>query len=189
VDVLGLNYHEDLFKDYSAGIDKPIIATECYEYYSGTAVNFEDITTKNPWGYVLENDNVIGQFIWAGIDYLGESTWPAKGWTGSVLDICGFRKPNAWFRKSIWSDEPVVYLAFHDQNIKIQIDFSISGDGEILGACSPDLASGRGFTQPRAVTSGGKALVMIRAGASAGALEFRAYNEKFEPAAIKFKVK
>jgi beta-galactosidase len=318
VDVLGLNYHEDLFKDYSAGINKPIIATECYEFYSGTAVNFEDVTTKNPWSYVLENDNVIGQFIWAGIDYLGESSWPAKGWTGSVLDICGFRKPNAWFRKSIWSDEPVVYLAFYDQNIKpdycrgrwsfpplsshlnhdhfkrrtvtavifsncetvalwingkkmgsrnpkdfanniiewtfeyasgeiktagyrngkevcgyclktadeakniklvpdkttiapsdvahievsitdkngilcpneeIQVDFSLSGDGEILGACSPDLVSDQGFTQPKAVTSGGKALVMIRAGVSAGALELYAYSGKFEPAALRFKIK
>jgi len=318
VDVLGLNYHEDLFKDYSADIDRPIIATECYEYYSGTAVNYEDITTKNPWSYVLENDNVIGQFIWAGIDYLGESSWPAKGWTGSILDICGFRKPNAWFRKSIWSDEPMVYIAFHDQNIKpdycrgrwsfpplsshlnhdhfkrrtvtavifsncetvslwinekklgsrapkdfanniiewtfeytsgeiktagyrngkevcgyclktageakniqlvpdkttiarsdvvhievsitdkngtlcpneeIQIDFSLSGDGEILGACSPDITSDRGFTQPKAVTSGGKALVMIRAGASPGALEFCAYSEKFSPATVRFKVK
>jgi beta-galactosidase len=318
VDVLGLNYHEDLFKDYSAAIDKPIIATECYEFYSGTAVNFEDITAKNPWSYVLENNNVIGQFIWAGIDYLGESNWPAKGWTGSVLDICGFRKPNAWFRKSIWSDEPVVYLAFHDQNIKpdycrgrwsfpplsshlnhehfkrrtvtavifsncetvtlwingkklgsrapkdfvnniiewtfeyasgeiktagyrngkevcvycvktageakniklvpdkttiarsdvahievsitdkngilcpneeVQVDFSISGDGEILGACSPDLTSDCGFTKPSVVTSGGKALVMIRAGASPDVLELRAYSEKFEPKALRFKVK
>ena len=318
VDVLGLNYHEDLFKDYSASIDRPIIATECYEYYSGTAVNFEDITTKNPWQFVLENDNVIGQFIWAGIDYLGESSWPVKGWTGSVLDICGFRKPNAWFRKSIWSDEPVVYLCFHDQNVKpdycrgrwsfpplsshlnhehfkrrtvtavifsncetvslwingkklgsrnpkyfvnniiewtfeyasgeiktagyrggkevcvyclktageakniqlvpyettvaccdvahievsitdkngilcpneeVQVDFSLSGDGEILGACSPDLASDHGFALPRAITSGGKALVMIRAGSSPGALELCACNEKFAPAVFHFTVK
>jgi len=318
VDILGFNYHEDLFKDYSASIDRPIIATECYDYYSGSAVNYEDVTSKNPWQFVLENDNVIGQFIWAGIDYLGESSWPVKGWTGSILDICGYRKPNAWFRKSIWSDEPVVYLAFHDQNIKpdycrgrwsfppvsshlnhdhfkrrtvtavifsncetvslwingkklgsrnpkdfanniiewvfeyaegeiktagyrngkevcvyslktageakkirlvpdktaiacsdvahievditdkngvlcpneeVQINFSLSGDGEILGACSPDLTSDQGFTQPRVITSGGKALVMIRAGASPGALELCAYSEKFEPVTVRFKVK
>ena len=317
VDVLGLNYHEDLFRDYSAAIDKPIIATECYDYYSGTAINYEDITAKNPWQFVVENDNVIGQFIWAGIDYLGESSWPAKGWTGAILDICGFRKPSAWFRTSIWGDEPVVYLAFHDQNIKpdycrgrwsfpplsshlnhnhfkrrtvtaviftncetvslwingkklgsrtpkdfangiiewtfeytsgeiktagyrggkavceyclktagqakkillvpdktslacfdaahvevnitdengilcpneeVQLDFTLAGDGEILGACSPDLSSSMGFTLPRTVTSGGKALVIIRAGASPGLLELNAYCETLEPAALRFNI-
>jgi len=118
VDVLGLNYHEPLYQHYTKGINKPIVGTECYEYYSSVGTNFEDICDKNPWQFVLENDNVIGQFIWAGIDYLGECPWPAKGWSGSILDICGFLKPNAFFRKSIWTDEPFVYLAFYDQHIK-----------------------------------------------------------------------
>ena len=80
--------------------------------------NYEDVSEKNPWQFVLENENVIGQFIWAGIDYLGEASWPAKGWAGSILDICGFMKPNAYFRKSIWSSEPFIYLAFYDQSKK-----------------------------------------------------------------------
>jgi beta-galactosidase len=118
VDVLGLNYHEPLYQYYTKEINKPIIGTECYEYYSSVGTNFEDVCDKNPWQFVLENDNVIGQFIWAGIDYLGESPYPAKGWSGSILDICGFMKPNAFFRKSLWSDEPFVYIALYDQNIK-----------------------------------------------------------------------
>jgi beta-galactosidase len=116
VDVLGLNYHEPLYEAYTKEIEKPIVGTECYEFYSCSGTNFEDVTVKNPWQFVLENDNVIGQFIWAGIDYLGEASWPAKGWSGSILDICAFMKPNAFFRKSIWSDEPFVYLAFYDQH-------------------------------------------------------------------------
>ena len=118
VDVLGLNYHEPLYQAYTDGIEKPIVGTECYEYYSSVGTNFEDVCDKNPWQFVLENENVIGQFIWAGIDYLGESSWPAKGWAGSILDICGFMKPNAYFRKSIWSSEPFVYIAFYDQSKK-----------------------------------------------------------------------
>jgi beta-galactosidase len=118
VDVLGLNYQEALYQDYSAAIDKPIVGTECYEYYSATASNYEDVTAKNPWRFVVENDNVIGQFIWAGIDYLGECAWPAKGWAGAILDVCGFLKPNAFYRQSIWSEEPVVCLAFYDANRK-----------------------------------------------------------------------
>jgi beta-galactosidase len=116
VDVLGLNYHEPLYEHYTKGIDKPILGTECYEYYSSVGTNFEDVCDKNPWQFVLESENVIGQFIWAGIDYLGESSWPSKGWAGSILDICGFMKPNAFFRKSIWTSEPFVYLAFYVQS-------------------------------------------------------------------------
>ena len=118
VDVIGLNYHEPLYKAYTDGIEKPIIGTECYDYYSSVSTNFEDVCDKNPWLFVLENENVIGQFIWAGIDYLGEASWPSKGWTGSILDICGFLKPNAYYRKSIWTDEPFIYIAFNDQSKK-----------------------------------------------------------------------
>jgi beta-galactosidase len=318
VDVLGLNYHEPLYADYTASINKPIVGTECYQYYSGTAVNFEDVTDKNPWQFVLENDNVIGQFIWAGIDYFGESSWPSKGWTGSILDICGFMKPNAYFRKSIWSDDPVVYLAFYDQGVKpdyargrwsfpplsghlniehfdrrnvtaavftncdevelwingkkmgtrrpadfrngiiewaleyktgeiktvgyrkgkavcshilktageaekislgadrpvlapgniahievnitdrngilcpnaeVLVEFALTGDGEILGACSPDLNAALGYTLPKAVTSGGRALVMIKAGSGPGMLELAAYSGQIKPAVLRFQVK
>jgi len=118
VDVIGLNYHEPLYQAYTQGIEKPIIGTECYEYYSSVSTNFEDVCDKNPWQFVLENENVIGQFIWTGIDYLGEASWPSKGWAGAILDICGFLKPNAYFRKSIWTDEPFIYLAFNDQSKK-----------------------------------------------------------------------
>ncbi|MCL2805238.1 MAG: DUF4982 domain-containing protein [Treponema sp.] len=308
VDVLGLNYHEVLYNDYTKGIEKPIVGTECYEYYSSTALNFEEITEKNPWTFVLENDNVIGQFIWAGIDYLGECPWPAKGWAGSILDICGFLKPNAWFRKCLWKEEPVVYLAFYDQNKKndyargrwsfpplsshlnlkhlerrtvtawiftncdeaelwingkkigkrkpqnciiqwtfeyqsgevkvtgfrnekevcshelktaseakkillkpdckqlasgeiahvevnitdkdgilcpneeLLIEFTLTGDGEIMGSCSPDLNSNLGFTLPKVITSGGKALVMIKA--NSGTLTLKAFNEHLPPAFV-----
>ncbi|MDR1869267.1 MAG: DUF4982 domain-containing protein [Treponema sp.] len=317
VDILGLNYHEPLYPYYTKEIEKPILGTECYEYYSSVGTNYEDVCDKNPWRYVQESDNVIGQFIWAGIDYLGESPWPAKGWTGSILDICGFMKPNAFFRKSLWSDEPFVYLAFYDQNIKPDyargrwsfpkmsshlnhehfqrmnvsaaiftnceecelwingkkmgrrkrddfengitwaieytygnvevkglnegrevcsyslktagqaqkiklspdrtdiesggiahieinvvdkngllcpneealIELALTGDGEILGACSPDLCQSLGFTQPKVVTSGGKALAIIKAGDSGGTLELRAYSEKLKNALLRFKVK
>ncbi|MDR3283867.1 MAG: DUF4982 domain-containing protein [Treponema sp.] len=319
VDVLGLNYHEPLYGDYTAAIDKPIVGAECYEYYSCSGANFEDVTAKNPWRFVLENNNVIGQFIWAGIDYLGESSWPSKGWAASILDICGFMKPNAYYRKSIWSDEPMVYITIHDdsiqsaytrgrwsfpktashlnfdhfqgrtvtaavftncveaelringklmgrrrpvdfenriiewpfeyasgeitvigyrdgkevcfhtlktagapRNIALQADkttllagqpdiahvevtvtdengilcpneellveFALTGDGEIVGACSPDLNTALGYSLPKTLTSGGKALVVIKAGASGGPLELTAYSEKLRPASLRFSV-
>jgi hypothetical protein len=30
------------------------------------------------WRFVAIHDYVIGQFIWTGFDYLGESRWPRK---------------------------------------------------------------------------------------------------------------
>ena len=58
-----------------------------------------------------DNDYVAGQFLWTGIDYLGEANrWPNRGSSAGLLDVCGFKKPGAWFRQSLWSDKPMVYL-------------------------------------------------------------------------------
>ncbi|HCC85947.1 MAG TPA: hypothetical protein DEQ06_05035 [Porphyromonadaceae bacterium] len=37
--------------------------------------------------------------------------WPSKGATSGLVDICGFEKPAYYFRKAIWTNEPVVYIA------------------------------------------------------------------------------
>ncbi len=63
------------------------------------------------WTIVRDNDYVAGQFLWTGIDYLGEAhAWPNRGNGAGLLDLCGFKKPNAWFRQSLWSDRPMVYV-------------------------------------------------------------------------------
>jgi len=63
------------------------------------------------WAVVRDNDYVAGQFLWTGIDYLGEANrWPNRGSSAGLLDVCGFKKPSAWFRQSLWSDKPMVYL-------------------------------------------------------------------------------
>jgi len=63
------------------------------------------------WLAVRTNDFIAGQFLWTGADYLGEAnTWPNRASGAGLLDLCGFKKPLAWFRQSLWSDQPVVYL-------------------------------------------------------------------------------
>jgi beta-galactosidase len=63
------------------------------------------------WEAVATNAFVGGQFLWTGIDYLGEAgEWPNRGSGAGLLDLCGFKKPLAWFRQSLWSDRPMVYL-------------------------------------------------------------------------------
>jgi beta-galactosidase len=64
------------------------------------------------WAAVRDNDYISGQFLWTGIDYLGEAgRWPNRGNGSGLLDLCGFRKPLAWFRQSLWSEQPMVYIS------------------------------------------------------------------------------
>ena len=57
------------------------------------------------------NNYIAGQFLWTGIDYLGEArAWPVRASGAGLLDLCGFKKPLGWFRQSLWSDQPMVYL-------------------------------------------------------------------------------
>ena len=64
------------------------------------------------WRAVAANDYVAGQFLWTGVDYLGEShQYPARGSTSGLLDLCGFRKPDSYLREALWSDRAMVYAA------------------------------------------------------------------------------
>jgi beta-galactosidase len=61
---------------------------------------------------VASNDYVAGQFLWTGIDFLGEANrYPVRGSSSGLLDLCGFRKPEAYLREALWSDRPMVYAA------------------------------------------------------------------------------
>jgi len=50
-------------------------------------------------------DYVSGDFIWTGIDYLGETRWPAKIASSGALDTCGFPKDAYYFYQSRWTTE------------------------------------------------------------------------------------
>lgn len=65
------------------------------------------------WRFNTDYDYVIGDFMWTGIDYFGETGWPSRGHTSGYLDNCGFKKDGYWFFKSIWTDEPVLHLFPH----------------------------------------------------------------------------
>ena len=100
LDVVGYNYQEQLYEqDHRRYPDRPLIGSE-------------NSTNLNAWEAVTDNAFISGQFLWIGIDYLGESPgWPIRSWTGGLFDLCGFKKPLGWFRQSLWADEPMVYLA------------------------------------------------------------------------------
>ena len=63
--------------------------------------------------FIQTYDYVSGDFIWVGIDYLGEAKWPNKLAATGPLDTCGFKKDAFYFYKSIWSKERVLHLLPH----------------------------------------------------------------------------
>ena len=99
VDVVGYNYTESRYdQDHKAYPQRVLYGSE----------NRHDLAA---WKAVTDHDFIFGQFLWTGIDYLGESgTWPARGSTAGLLDLAGQRKPIGWYRASLWSEKPVCYL-------------------------------------------------------------------------------
>jgi beta-galactosidase len=64
--------------------------------------------------FTLSHNYVAGDFMWTGIDYLGESHWPNHLSSAGVVDICGFPKDSYYFYKSVWNqEEPLAYVFPH----------------------------------------------------------------------------
>jgi len=75
--------------------------------------NFWMIGAEQLWKFVRTHDYIIGDFMWTGIDYLGESIWPNKHASYGVLDLCGFPKDGFYFYQSQWTEEPMIHLFPH----------------------------------------------------------------------------
>ncbi|MCV9951877.1 glycoside hydrolase family 2 TIM barrel-domain containing protein [Paenibacillus sp. BT-177] len=121
VDVLGLNYQEQWYEHYRAAMpDTLILGTETFPYYRGKDNRVKGYLPLNPWFDVANHDYVIGQFVWSGIDYLGETSHPSKGWSSGLIDTCGFRKPVSYLQQSLWSDQPVVHIAVFNDRMKLE---------------------------------------------------------------------
>ncbi|GAA5206087.1 glycoside hydrolase family 2 TIM barrel-domain containing protein [Microbacterium kyungheense] len=100
LDVVGYNYKEHLYEDDHERFPAvPFLGSENGHGYA-------------QWKAVTDHDFIAGQFLWTGVDYLGEAHgWPVHGSGAGLLTLAGFEK-HAWhLRRSWWSDEPVAYLA------------------------------------------------------------------------------
>ena len=99
LDVVGYNYQESRYADDHATFPERVL------FGSETSHSYDN------WAIVRDTPYVAGQFLWTGIDYLGEArTFPNRASGSGLLDLAGFRKPAAWFRQSLWSATPMVYL-------------------------------------------------------------------------------
>jgi beta-galactosidase len=69
----------------------------------------------------------VGQFIWAGIDYFGESPgWPNRSFNNGLLKTSGEVKPYAYYTQSIYSEEPMVKIAVVDRALVDSLNNSTS---------------------------------------------------------------
>jgi beta-galactosidase len=119
-DVIGYNYLEArMISDHQTYPKRCFLISEELPYYSGEEGNIRSYTNYNPWNYVENNEFIAGGFIWSGVDYLGESGWPSKGWPNGLFDICMFEKPRAAYHRSKWNDKPLVSIAVIDPSLNI----------------------------------------------------------------------
>lgn len=99
LDIAGYNYTENKYdSDHEKYPERVIYGSE----------NRHDMAA---WKATRDKEHIFGQFLWTGIDYLGESgRWPSRGFYSGLLDFGGFIKPRGYFRQSLWSDKPMAYL-------------------------------------------------------------------------------
>ena len=109
LDVGGYNYKLDEYEnDHKIAPERIMMGTESFPVQA-----FEN------WQMVEKHPFVIGDFVWTAMDYLGESgighssikkdskdtfsmDWPWYNAYCGDIDICGFKKPQSYFRDVVW---------------------------------------------------------------------------------------
>lgn len=115
VDIAGYNYMWWKYEsDHAAYPDRIIYGSESYP--KDAALN---------WNLVEKYPAIIGDFVWTGIDYLGEAGlghalelaegehdpqfmgWPwYNAWCGDI-DFCGDKKPQSYYRDIVWRERDI----------------------------------------------------------------------------------
>lgn len=117
-DLVGYNYLENrMIADHKRHPNRKMFVAEAFVYYSGLREEVvRDFVEYNPWNYVKDNDFIAGSFVWAGVDYLGESSpWPAKGWCSCPFDMTLKERPQAAFYHPAWNpDKDYLKLVVRD---------------------------------------------------------------------------
>jgi beta-galactosidase len=103
LDVVGQNYREqEILAAHAQKPSRKIIGTE----------NTHD---RNQWIAMRDHPEYSGQFLWSGIDYLGEAgRWPSIGAGSGLLLTTSLPRARAFERQSWWTDPataPMVRIA------------------------------------------------------------------------------
>ena len=105
-DLVGYNYLEPrMISDHKRFPNRKMFVSEAFVYYSSLRENnVRDFVEHNPWHFVEEHPFIAGSYVWAGVDYLGESSpWPAKGWCSCPFDMTLKERPQAAFYHPAWN--------------------------------------------------------------------------------------
>ena len=92
-------------------------------------------STLFPYTTLFRSPYTIGQFVWTGIDYLGEPTpydkyWPSRSSYFGICDLAGLPKDRYYLYRSVWNkQEHTLHIAPHwswgkeyiGRNIPIQV--------------------------------------------------------------------
>lgn len=100
LDISGYNYRERFYEeDHKRFPDRVIFGSE----------NGHEPAA---WYAVRDNYYICGQFLWTGVDFLGECHgWPVRISQAGMLDLCGNEKPLYYRRKALWTTAPFVKIA------------------------------------------------------------------------------
>jgi beta-galactosidase len=100
LDVVGQNYRQDeIIAAHTQNPARKILGTE----------NGHD---RKQWVALRDHAAYAGQFLWTGIDYLGEArNWPLVGHGSGLLDRTAAPRVVGLERASWWSDAPMVAIA------------------------------------------------------------------------------
>jgi beta-galactosidase len=98
LDVIGTNYRDnELLAAWRAKPGRKIVGTEQRH-------------ERETWLYCRDNPQHSGQFLWSGVDYMGESRrWPAVTAGSGLLDRTSAPRSLAYERASWWLDQPMVH--------------------------------------------------------------------------------
>lgn len=99
LDVVGYNYQEYRYPDD-------------HKKYPGRIIyGSENGMQQQAWNAVDSNEYISAQYLWTGIDYLGEAgKWPQRSNGAGLIDLAGFKKPEYFFRQSLWAAKPMAYI-------------------------------------------------------------------------------
>lgn len=115
LDVAGYNYLQKAFEsDHAQYPDRIIVSTESYAPESYAF-----------WQGVEKHPYVIGDFVWTGMDHLGETgcgnskiaekpgqrvglqPWPWFNNFSGDIDLCGNKKPQSYYRDVVWNNSKI----------------------------------------------------------------------------------
>ena len=116
MDVVGQNYREN----------ELVIAHDINATWK--VIGTENRLEQAAWIPLRDKAYMSGQFLWTGIDYLGEEDWPQVAHGSGLLDKTGGIRDVGYQRQSWWSDKPMLYVMRKQGN---------AGAGEWISDWSP----------------------------------------------------